>query len=291
MISIIITSFKEPKTIGKAIESIARQKFGKYEIIVSAPDAETLAVAKKYASRNKRVKVLQDKGEGKPAALNMAIRRAKGSIVVLTDGDVYVGKDSINLLVAPFKDEKVGAVTGRPISSNGTDTQMGFWAYMLTEIAHRRRMKAMAMHRRFFCSGYLFAIRKSLFPRLDENLLSEDGYISHYVYSKGSKIAYVPDAEVYVRYPTNFSDWVKQKKRSAGGYSQIRQSLGISIRSFKSETFGGFAFFNLARSPKQLAWLISLFAARIYLWAAIYMDINIKKKSHKEIWQRIETTK
>src|SRR3989344_4220778 len=48
MISIVITSFKEPKTIGKAIEAILNQKINDdYELIVAAPDDETLDVAKK----------------------------------------------------------------------------------------------------------------------------------------------------------------------------------------------------------------------------------------------------
>ena len=42
MISIIITSFKEHKTIGRAIDSILNQKINyEYEILVVAPDEET----------------------------------------------------------------------------------------------------------------------------------------------------------------------------------------------------------------------------------------------------------
>ena len=48
MISIVITSFREPKTIGKAIESYLDQAIPEdYEIIVAAPDKETLDVVKR----------------------------------------------------------------------------------------------------------------------------------------------------------------------------------------------------------------------------------------------------
>ena len=54
MISIVITSFKEPKTIGKAIESFISQKLPlEYELIVAAPDKETLDVARSYSKKNK----------------------------------------------------------------------------------------------------------------------------------------------------------------------------------------------------------------------------------------------
>ena len=50
MISVIITSFKEPKTIGRAIEGFLQQdlKRKKFELIVSSPDRETQEVVKKY---------------------------------------------------------------------------------------------------------------------------------------------------------------------------------------------------------------------------------------------------
>ena len=49
MISIIITAFKEPKTIGKAIESFVSQKIDEeYELIVACPDKETHDVIEKY---------------------------------------------------------------------------------------------------------------------------------------------------------------------------------------------------------------------------------------------------
>ena len=291
MISIIITAYREEKTIGKAIEAVLSQKLKDFEIIVSAPDEETLEVARKYARKNKRIKILKDKGKGKPAALNMIVKKAKGDILVLTDGDVYVGKDSISKLISVLDDKKIGAVTGCPVSVNSRANRMGYWAYMLTAIADEIRNKSMKNGSSIFCSGYLFAIRKSLFPHLPEELLSEDGYVSQKVYEKGFKIGYREDSKVYVKYPDNFSDWIKQKKRSAGGYNQIKKMTSVSLRSFSWESSGAFMFFKYPSNFLEWIWLFELFISRVYLWFAIYRDINIKKKSQKEIWQRVESTK
>ena len=73
MISVIITAYKEPKTIGKAIESILKNNLKNYELIVTAPDEETLDVVSKYKKRYSFIKTLKDKGQGKPAALNLSI--------------------------------------------------------------------------------------------------------------------------------------------------------------------------------------------------------------------------
>jgi cellulose synthase/poly-beta-1,6-N-acetylglucosamine synthase-like glycosyltransferase len=250
-----------------------------------------LEAAEKYSLKDRRVKLLKDSGDGKSAALNLAVTKAKGDILILTDGDVFVERKCINKMLDFFKDERVGAVSGNPISLSPKNTKLGYWAYLLTNIADERRRYADENNRKFFCSGYLFAIRRKLFPKLPENLLSEDGYISHIVYSKGYKIRYSPLSRVYIKYPTNLSDWIKQKKRSAGGYTQLKKNFSLNIRSFKSESSGAFGFFKHIKSFKHFIWLNELFFVRIYLWYLIYRDINLKNKSREEIWERVESTK
>jgi len=291
MISAIITSYKEPKTIGKAIQAIASQISHHSEILVAAPDNETLEVAKKLAQKNKQIKIIKDLGRGKPAALNLAVGLAKGDILILTDGDVFVGKNAINNILKPFVEKSVGAVSGNVISTNSKNNMLGYWAYVLTNIAHEIRLQKLTDNNRFLCTGYLFAIRKELFPLLPEQLLSEDGFISYKVYESNHTIKYAPEAKVYVKYPDNFKDWIIQKKRSAGGYNQIRKITSFYGRSFASESSGAYKLLKYIKTLKELFWMACLVFARLYLWAIIFIDINIKKKSQKDIWKRVESTK
>ena len=292
MISIIITAYKEPNTIVKAIEQILKNNLKNYEIIVTAPDKETLDAAKVFIKKNKNIRLLQDKGKGKPAALNLAVSKSYGDILILTDGDVYIEENSLNLLLEKIKDNNIGAVSGNPISLNPKNNKLGFWAYWLTEVANDRRINAVKNKNQFFCSGYLFAIRKSLFPKLPEDLLSEDGYISNNIYKNNLKIDYSKESKVYIKYPTNFKDWIIQKKRSAGGYNQIKKITNNEMRSFKKESLGGIIYlFKFTKNIKEFFWLTELFIARVYLWVVIYRDINLKKKTGQEIWARVESTK
>lgn len=288
--SVIITAFKESKTIKKAITSIANQKMAD-EIIVIAPDDETLNQAEKLKSIFKELRILRDPGEGKPQALNIAVSKSKGDILILTDGDVFVSENSIKPLLDKFDNPKVGAVTGRPVSIDNKNYMFGYWGHLLSSIAHQRRFQYIKNGKRIFCSGYLFAIKKSLFPKLKKEILSEDGFVSHIVYEKGFRIEYCPSSIVYVKYPRTFKDWINQKRRSVGGYNQIKALLGVNIRSFGQESSGALSLFRYVKSLKESYFLIMLFLARIYLWLLIYRDINFRKKSHKELWVRIETTK
>ena len=66
-------------------------------------EAKTLEEAKNASKRNKKIILIRDNGEGKPSALNLAFKKAKGDILIFTDGDVFVDKDAIPLLLKKFK--------------------------------------------------------------------------------------------------------------------------------------------------------------------------------------------
>lgn len=291
MISIIITAYKEERTIDKAIKAVLDNNIKeKYEIIILTPDSGTLEKARKYSKRNKNIRVIQDAGKGKPAALNLAFKEAKGEILILTDGDVYISKNAIKEIIDKFNNKEIGAVSGRPVSISSKRTMLGYWSHLLSDIAHKRRLKALEINRRIFCSGYLYAFR-NLIKKIPEETLSEDGYISNLIYSKGYKIDYSPKSETYVRYPLNFKDWIIQKKRSTGGYNQIKMWTGKEIRSWKKESLGILDVLKYPRTFKEMFYTFCLFLARIYLWLVIFIDVNIKKKELKKIWLRVDSTK
>jgi len=107
MISIIITAYKESATIGKAIDSMLNQELkDNFEIMVVCPDKETSDVVKGYEKRFDNIIYLKDPGLGKPHALNLAFKESKGDILVLSDGDVFVGKGALKELLTAFENEK-----------------------------------------------------------------------------------------------------------------------------------------------------------------------------------------
>ncbi|MFA5175682.1 MAG: glycosyltransferase [Candidatus Nanoarchaeia archaeon] len=287
MISIIITGYKEPKTIGRAIEAFQKQKIKeKYEIWVVAPDKETLNVAKKY-----KVNILQDPGKGKPTALNLVFEKTKKSdILVLTDGDVFVSENSVNLLIEKLT-KKVGAVSGRPVSMNPMNNFLGYVSHLLTDIGNDLRIKLVNENKFIVCSGYLYAI-KNIVKKIPENILSDDAYITRFIGNKGYKIDYAPMAEVYVKYPENLKDWIKQKKRSTGGYEQLKEFFSEkTMRSFSQEASGVFNVLRYPKSLKELYWTKLLIFLRLYLWIRIFIDVRIRKLSFEKTWVRIESTK
>jgi cellulose synthase/poly-beta-1,6-N-acetylglucosamine synthase-like glycosyltransferase len=293
MISILITAFREAATIGQAIEVFLAQLPENAELLVVSPDPATTAVVDDYAARHPAVRHVADPQRGKPVALNVGLKAARGEIVVLSDGDVSVAQDALAPLLAHFGDPEVGAVSGHPTSANPRDTLLGYWSHLLVEGIHQMRLARDGAGQFMVCSGYLFAFRRALVEHVPEDALAEDGVISHMIARQGYRIRYEPRAGVLVKYPTTYRDWLRQKVRSAGGYAQdyIRKSP-MRMRSPWLEILNGTRLaLRYPRNSREFLWTLLLFAARLHLWALVFVKVRLLRRPLTALWQRVETTK
>ncbi len=312
MTTVIITSWKEPHTVGKCIKCIGDTRYSgitdPFEILQISPDKETLdaglKAAKDLGLNSKQYIQIQDPQKGKPYALKMAIERAKGDILIFTDGDTYFEKDSVKYLLEPFKYDEIGGVSGRPISGDSKSNMMGYWGHLLSDAAHHRRVSTMSEKRENFftskdtffpMSGYIMATRRIDFD-IPKNVLSDDAYISYSIRNKGLQISYAPFAKCVVKYPTNLKDYYKQKVRSLGGFIQL-EKMGVFKKDRQSRSIFielNYVFFVLryATDLRELLWSLYLFPVRLVTWIKIYWERVILKKDMPESgWERIESTK
>jgi cellulose synthase/poly-beta-1,6-N-acetylglucosamine synthase-like glycosyltransferase len=304
-LSIIITAFREAATVGQAIEAFLHQlPAGSQsppdlqnpqdaEILVISPDPETLAVVDDYAARYSSVSYVADAQQGKPAAINIGLEAARGDVVVLSDGDVVVAEDALSPLLAPFADPQVGAVSGQPVSLSPRDTILGYWSHLLVESIHRMRQTRDQAGQFLFGSGYLLALRRALVEHIPKDALAEDAVISQIIAGQGYRIRYAPQARVLVKYPTTYRDWLRQKVRSAGGHAQdyVRKS-SLRMRSAWLEIrYGALLALRYPRSLREFLWTLLLFAARLHLWLLVFVNVRLLRRSLKDLWQRVETTK
>ncbi len=292
-VSVLITAFREAATVGRAIEAFLPQLPQGVEIVVVCPDPQTIAVVDDYAARYPAVRHVADPQRGKPAALNAGLKAVRGDIVVFSDGDVFAAKDALPPLLAPFADPQVGAVSGHPVSVSPRDTVLGYWSHLLTEGIHQMRLARDEVGQFLVCSGYLFACRRSLIGRVPEDALAEDAVISHLVAGQGYRIRYAPEARVFVKYPTTYRDWLRQKVRSAGGYAQdyVRKSP-LRMRSAWLEIVSGTRLaLRYPRTAREFFWTLLLFPARLHLWLLVFLNVRLLHRPLHDLWERVETTK
>lgn len=312
-LSVIITAYREENTIKKAIEAICDPVYSGYtqsfQLITVIPDKATNKAAKKAISKYPNIKWTQliDPFKGKPTALNQAFKKARGKILVLTDGDVYFGKNNLKLLTTPFHNPKVMGVTGRPVSVNRRDRFFGYISHLLADAAHHKRLTTLkgvkagksqvfigSKNNFFVLSGYALAMRNFQL-QLPEDTLVDDAYLSYVLLVKGGKLEYIPDAKVYVGYPTNLNDWYKQKLRAVGGYVQLWKydviTKDTKVRNFWKELSYFWFPIKYATSMKEMIWSLGLYPLRLYMWLVIFYQQKIRHKSLDEIWVRVESTK
>lgn len=309
MVSVVITSYKEPRTIGRTIRSIADCNYSgltqDFEIIQVSPDKETLEAGREEAAKldlGPRFIQLKDAQEGKSAALNMAIKNARGDIIILTDGDLYFDRGAAGLLIRPFSDPEIGAVTGQPIPSNSKESFMGYIANFFTYVADLKR-KAVFSQRingylkgesdQFLLSGYIRANR-NLKIEYDEHFI-DDAYMTLAIAKKGFKIAYVPEAKAIVKFPTTLKDYFLQRRRNLKGHREIQHSSlseGVKDhRSFLSELRYFLAPLRYAETAKEYLWSLLLYPLRLLTWIYVFLPEHKKESSQKKNWERIVTTK
>jgi cellulose synthase/poly-beta-1,6-N-acetylglucosamine synthase-like glycosyltransferase len=293
MITVGITTYNEEKSIGKVIDLWLKQSYPEdYEIIVVAGgEDKTKNIVSNYAKKYRRVKaILEKESKGKPAALNKLFNKAKGRIIILTDGDVFPGKNVVKPLIRHFEDKYIGAVSGRPVPLNKKDNMFGWWQWFLCDIADKKRREAKRKGVFYFASGYLYAIRAGLVKKIRADALSDDGVVSHLIKEKGYKIGYAPEASIYVKYPQNFKDWIKQKKRTIAGFHQINEWFpGEQSRSFFKESSGFFSGLRYCKKPKEFLYFFALCFARLYVWISSFFEV--RRKDIREIWKPVRSTK
>lgn len=293
MIHIIIASYKEPKSTLRAVNALLNQKIKEdFKIIVVDPFPETKDFLEKNL-KTKKIEFYLDPGEGKSYALNLLFQEYgssnKNDIFILTDGDVYVSENAVQEILNCFKDDSIGCVTGKPIPLDLGKNKYEYWSNVAFAGIHKTR-KRLSKNKDFFeCSGYLFAIRKGIIFDFPIET-SEDSIIPYLFWKKGYKIAYADKAEVYVKNPDNWKDWLNQKIRNIKGHENLNKIAPNMPRtkSFWNEIKEGALF--AIRQPcnlQELIWVLQFYPARLYLYIKAFAELK-KKKAYKDGWRETE---
>ncbi len=144
-VSILIAAYNEEEHIRNTVMNKINLDYpaDKLEIIVvsdCSSDA-TDAICEKMAKREKNVVFIrQNERSGKTAALNRAVKIARGEIIVFSDANSIYRKDALQHLVKNFKDKEVGYVTGHMVylKQKGASVEEGCSSYIRYENIIRR---------------------------------------------------------------------------------------------------------------------------------------------------------
>lgn len=165
------------------------------------------------------VTLLEVPAGGKCAALNFAIPKARGEILLLTDVRQLVEPGSLRALVRNFADPRVGAVSGHlkiRDARSGESAQID--AYWRFETWIRDSLSA--VDSMFGATGPFYAIRRSLAIPIPPDILLDDMYLPLAAFRQGYRLIVDPDAVAW-DFPTSFSTEFRRKVRTLAGNYQL----------------------------------------------------------------------
>lgn len=215
-ITVIVPAHNEAPHITRKLEELFEQFYppDKMEIIVvdDGSTDQTFSILESYKAK---VKVISLKtARGKIAALNEGLRGSQSEIVVVTDADTELEKQSIRELVRPFQDPRIGAVSGRlRIRGEG---KSAFYEKAYVEAEHAFRQKESLLSSVPFLFGQLSAFRRKVLPLINSATAVDDIEIALVIREHGDKVIYAPEAIVYEKTPDSLRQLFQQKRRRGG---------------------------------------------------------------------------
>jgi cellulose synthase/poly-beta-1,6-N-acetylglucosamine synthase-like glycosyltransferase len=209
----------------------------------------------------------QEARNGKTGAINRGMKFVNTPIVIFSDANTELNKESINEIISLFRDPKVGCVAGeKRIQLKGKDNAVNSGEGLYWKYESIIKKKESELNSVIGAAGELFAIRTSLFEEIENDTILDDFIISMQIAQKGFKIKYAPNAYATERASLNIKEELKRKVRIAYGGFQAIPRLKRSLNLFKNPGLS-FQYF----SHKILRWTLVPFS----FFALFFVNFSI----------------
>jgi cellulose synthase/poly-beta-1,6-N-acetylglucosamine synthase-like glycosyltransferase len=291
-----ICAYNEEKNIGLLLARLLKQKLSKEfklkEIVVIASGCtdRTEEIVKSFSKKDRRVKLISEKERtGKSHAVNILLGKIKSGIFILENGDTLPYSDStINNILLPFLDDKVGVVGGRPVPTNKFDTTAGFVNNLIWEIHHQVSLTDPKM-------SEIMAFRTRLVNRIPVDSVVDDASIE--AVAGNSLKVYAPNSMVLNHGPDSLAGIIKQRKRICIGHTHLMKTKKYKVSTMKTSSTI-LPLFRAVQAIKKktefgasgyLKVLLAI-SMEAYVRVSAYLDFYLMgKKPYK--WEILDSTK
>ena len=224
-VSIIIPVHNERQVIERRIKNIFDSSYPaeKMEIFVvnsGSDDGTTSIIHDKLLHQVKLIQ--EDRRNGKAHAINLALGRCKGDIVIVTDASTIYETETIFHLLKPFDNPKVGAVSVLYRIPNSTESKMTIYEAMVVSQKEKVRVLESKVYSTSWLSGEACAFRREIIDAISEDSLADDSNIALQVISRGYKAIVNENSYFIEKSPSLSDEYLKIKSRRAlGGLQEL----------------------------------------------------------------------
>ncbi len=273
-VSLVVAAWNEVGVIGAKLENSVALDYPKerLEIVIGSDGSDDGTDERVAGYGDPRVRLDRADRVGKIGVLNRVVPTTTGEILVFSDANTVIEPAAIRKLVRHFADRRVGCVCGRLRlynPRNETFEESAYWSYeSFLKLREGRRGVVMG------ANGGIYALRRSLFPKLPSNTVVEDFVIATRCLLRGYQVVYDPEA---LAWEETTEDYAKERQRrvriAAGNFQALRLIGGLL------HPRNGFAAFAFA-SHKLLRWLapfflIGLLASNMALFGTPFFSVAL----------------
>jgi len=253
-VTLFVTAFNEEDYVDIKVENSFNIEYPKDKLqfvwVTDGSTDNTNTLLKKYEN----IKVYYSpERNGKINAMNRGMQFVDTDIVIFSDANTLLSKETAIEMVKLFEDEKTGCIAGEKrieLSDKDTAAAAGegfYWKYE----SWIKQMDAQAGSS-VGAAGELFAIRKNLFFNVPDDTILDDFIISLTIAMQGYKIDYTPKAYAVEKASANIAEEMKRKIRIAAGSIQATVRLKPLLNIFKFK-FLSFQYI----SHKIMRWIVT----------------------------------
>jgi len=267
-VSMLVVAHNEAADIGTRIRNALAVHYppGKLEIVIASDGSTdgTDEIVAGFAGQGVRLLAFPE-NRGKAAALDASIPHLTGDVVVLSDANTRMDPDAVRQLAAWFADPAVGVVCGKLVLTDpatGGNADGLYWRYETFLKRCEGRLGALVG-----CNGAIYAVRRSVFPRVPAGTIADDLVIPLEVRrATGGRIVYDPHAVAREETaPGVAAEFRRRARIGAGGFQSIAR-----LWPLLNPVHGWISFTFLAH--KVLRWLSPFALVGMVILNALLLD-------------------
>jgi hyaluronan synthase len=288
-VTIIIPCFNEENWIDRTIKCAINQDYPPQQLEVIVVDdhssdrsceviqktIESLTASDQLFHTDKRIRwVRQPKNMGKREAMALGATMSTKELLVFVDSDSFLDPFAVRNLVQPFKDEKMGGVSGRTDVANTYTNALTKMQSVRYYIAFRIMKAAEGYFDAVTClSGPLSCYRKDLVLKYSDAWLhqtflgqratfGDDRSMTNFIL-RGHRTTYQDTAICSTIVPNTHRMFLRQQMRWKRSW--LRESLIAARYMWKKEPFAAIFFY--------MGFLVPIIAPIIVLYNVFYVPI------------------